>query len=129
VIPYGDELCAAQARRGAARQVTFGTVGDVLVVGDEIVEGATGRRFSSAASGLHGHHNRLNVAAAVAAARAFGVEWDEVAPALGQFSPLAHRMALVRELEGVTYFDDSKATNVGAAVTAVLGLEQARCVL
>jgi UDP-N-acetylmuramoylalanine--D-glutamate ligase len=38
-------------------------------------------------------------------------------------------MALVRELGGVHYFDDSKATNVGAAVTALLGLSQARAVL
>jgi UDP-N-acetylmuramoylalanine--D-glutamate ligase len=49
--------------------------------------------------------------------------------ALIDFKPLAHRMALVTELRGVRFYDDSKGTNVGAAVTALLGLTEARGVL
>src|SRR6185436_5522549 len=49
--------------------------------------------------------------------------------ALLEFKPLPHRMALVTELKGVRFYDDSKGTNVGAAVTALLGLTEARGVL
>jgi UDP-N-acetylmuramoylalanine--D-glutamate ligase len=49
--------------------------------------------------------------------------------ALVDFRPLAHRMALVTELRGVRFYDDSKGTNVGAAVTALMGLTEARGVL
>jgi UDP-N-acetylmuramoylalanine--D-glutamate ligase len=52
-----------------------------------------------------------------------------VQQALLDFVPLPHRMALVTELSGVRFYDDSKGTNVGAAVTALLGLTEARGVL
>lgn len=49
--------------------------------------------------------------------------------ALSQFRPLPHRMARVATVRGVNFYDDSKGTNVGAAVTALCGLSEARGVL
>ena len=48
---------------------------------------------------------------------------------LGEFRGLPHRTALVAEIGGVRFYDDSKGTNVGAAVTALDGLAEPRAVL
>lgn len=71
-------------------------------------------------------HNIENALAASALARAFGISREEgVSPAsvragLKTFTPAGHRIALVRELSGVRYIDDSKATNAHAAQTSLM---------
>ncbi|MFJ5706826.1 UDP-N-acetylmuramoyl-L-alanine--D-glutamate ligase [Streptomyces sp. NPDC093105] len=60
-------------------------------------------------------HNIANALAAAALARAFGVEPKAVRDGLRAFRPDPHRIELVEEVEGVTYVDDSKATNTHAA--------------
>jgi UDP-N-acetylmuramoylalanine--D-glutamate ligase len=129
VIPDGDAICQQQSRRGQAHVLTFGTAGDFRVVRRAVIEAATGVEYSLERSRLHGAHNVSNAAAAIAAARALGCDADAVRRALEAFEPLAHRMAFVAEQGGVCYYDDSKGTNVGAAVTALLGLAEARGVL
>jgi UDP-N-acetylmuramoylalanine--D-glutamate ligase len=64
---------------------------------------------------IPGAHNRENAAAATAAARAAGVEDSAIAEALRAFAGVPHRLELVRELDGVRYVNDSKATNTAAA--------------
>jgi UDP-N-acetylmuramoylalanine--D-glutamate ligase len=64
---------------------------------------------------MPGAHNRANAAAATAAARAAGIEDDAIAAALRRFPGVPHRLELVRELDGVRYVNDSKATNTAAA--------------
>ena len=64
---------------------------------------------------IPGLHNRENAAAATAAARAAGVGDDAIAEALRTFAGVPHRLELVRELRGIRYVNDSKATNTAAA--------------
>jgi UDP-N-acetylmuramoylalanine--D-glutamate ligase len=68
---------------------------------------------------LRGAHNRENAAAATAAARAAGISDEHIAAALCTFAGVAHRLELVAERRGVRYVNDSKATNVAAAVRAI----------
>ncbi|MCP5366928.1 MAG: UDP-N-acetylmuramoyl-L-alanine--D-glutamate ligase [Hyphomicrobiales bacterium] len=68
---------------------------------------------------LRGAHNHQNAAAAYAAARAAGLEPDEIAAALATFPGLAHRQELVGEVDGVAFVNDSKATNPDAAAKAL----------
>jgi UDP-N-acetylmuramoylalanine--D-glutamate ligase len=96
----------------------------VIPAGFEAVPGH-GRRieFSTddplpAEPGLPGAHNRENAAAAAAAARAAGIADDAIAGALRSFPGVPHRLELVREVGGVRWVNDSKATNPEAAERA-----------
>lgn len=129
VVPFGDAACEQQARRGKGRVVFFGVDGDYVVDGQAVVERATGERFELGATRLFGSHNYLNAAAAIAATRALGLSSDAVRLGLRRFEPLPHRMALAGEIDGVRFYDDSKGTNVGAAVTALRGLSEPKGVL
>jgi UDP-N-acetylmuramoylalanine--D-glutamate ligase len=68
---------------------------------------------------IPGPHNRENAAAAAAAARAAAIDDGAIADALTTFAGVPHRIELVRELRGVRFVNDSKATNVAAALRAL----------
>ncbi len=68
---------------------------------------------------LPGRHNLANAMAAAAAALAMGAGAGAIASALADFKGLKHRLEFVAEKRGVRYVDDSKGTNVGAAVEAL----------
>ena len=72
---------------------------------------------------MPGAHNRENAAAATAAARAAGLPDHAIAEALQAFAGVSHRLELVRELRGVRYVNDSKATNTAAARRGVAAYE------
>ena len=79
---------------------------------------------------LTGGHNALNVAAAIACVRPVRrAPRRRSVACCATFGGLPHRTALVAEIGGVRYYDDSKGTNVGAAVTALEGLAEPRAVL
>ena len=68
---------------------------------------------------LVGAHNVENVLAAVCAARLAGVSAEVIRRAVGAFQAVEHRLEFVRELDGVRFFNDSKATNVDATAKAI----------
>ena len=72
---------------------------------------------------LRGRHNRENAAAATAAARALGAPDEQIAEALRTFAGVEHRLEEVATVDGVLYVNDSKATNVGAALRALAAIE------
>jgi UDP-N-acetylmuramoylalanine--D-glutamate ligase len=72
---------------------------------------------------LTGAHNLQNAMAAAAAALAMGLEPDAVRAGLRSFAGLSHRLERVAEVGGVTFFNDSKATNVSAATAALRSFE------
>ncbi len=68
---------------------------------------------------LRGAHNVENVLAAVCAARLAGIPADSIRRTVREFHAVEHRLEPVRTLRGVTYFNDSKATNVDATAKAI----------
>jgi UDP-N-acetylmuramoylalanine--D-glutamate ligase len=68
---------------------------------------------------IPGAHNRENAAAATAAARVLGVDDERIAEALRTFPGVPHRLEPVAEGNSVRYVNDSKATNVAAALRAL----------
>ena len=75
---------------------------------------------------IPGPHNRENAVAATVAARSAGIGDEAIARALLSFEGVAHRIELVRELRGVRYVNDSKATNVAAARRALASFPGSR---
>ncbi|WP_025821037.1 UDP-N-acetylmuramoyl-L-alanine--D-glutamate ligase [Shewanella marina] len=71
---------------------------------------------------LLGSHNHANLLAAMALAFSAGVDKQTMAQVAADFKGLPHRCELIAVKQGVTYVNDSKATNVGATVAALQGL-------
>jgi len=125
-----DPISMREARRGGGRVVTFGFgAADVAIGGEKITDRLRGVEYPLSDVRLRGSHNLLNVAAAIACAAEAGATREAISATLADFEGLAHRVTLVAEIGRVRYYDDSKGTNVGAAVAAMRGLSEPRVVL
>jgi UDP-N-acetylmuramoylalanine--D-glutamate ligase len=89
--------------------------GHLLLRGSRLAE-VSGLRFT-------GTHNYENALFAAAAAQRLGAEPGEIREALLDYESKPHRMRVVAEISGVTYVDDSKATNPAAVATALASLD------
>ncbi|MBK7400726.1 MAG: UDP-N-acetylmuramoyl-L-alanine--D-glutamate ligase [Myxococcales bacterium] len=131
IVPHGDELCLrlAALSGGALLTVDGPAPAAVGIEGDTLVDRRSSVTLPLSRFHLEGRHNLQNLCAAWAAAVALGADPRRFAEAVDAFRGLPHRTALVAEIAGVRYYDDSKGTNVGASVTALLGLAEPRGVL
>lgn len=89
----------------------------------ELSPGGLSHRIPLRNSCLGGPHGAQNSMAAALCAVAMGSPLWAVSKALEEFKGLEHRMEKVAELEGITFVNDSKATNVGAAIPGILACE------
>ena len=127
VLNYDDETCRSygEAAKGkvfwfsSSRKVPNGMwlAGSQLLFNGESV--MTRNRIR-----LRGLHNVENIMAAALAAHLAGGEWALIARAVESFAGVEHRIEFVRDVRGVQYFNDSKATNVDATLKAVDAFEE-----
>jgi len=68
---------------------------------------------------LIGKHNQLNIMAAIAAFKQFDNKFDGIDSALKKFPVINNRLEWVKEVNGINFYNDSKATNVSSAIAAV----------
>jgi UDP-N-acetylmuramoylalanine--D-glutamate ligase len=73
---------------------------------------------------IKGTHNQLNAMAALALGQAAGLPMDAMLAALRDFPGLPHRCRFVAERDGVSWYNDSKGTNIGATAAALAGLAE-----
>lgn len=114
------------------KQMNFGLdtpVGDddfgLLHEGEDIwLMQAKTRLMKTSELGVTGLHNVANALAALALCRALDLPFAPLLQALREFKGLPHRMEKVASLSGITFYDDSKGTNVGATVAALNGMTQ-----
>jgi UDP-N-acetylmuramoylalanine--D-glutamate ligase len=97
---------------------------DVAVVPPGYERTVRGERIEYAPADSHevrlrGRHNLENAGAARAAARARGIDEDAISEALSTFGGVPHRLEEVGVVRGVTYINDSKATNIGSTLVAL----------
>lgn len=87
-------------------------------------QGKTLAQWDASLSPLSGIHNLENITAALAAAKALQVKDDSITQALKSFRGLAHRLEKVAEINGISFYDDSKATNVGAVAMSLASFQK-----
>ena len=116
---------------GVKRRVSFGLDAPqsddygVLGLGNEAWLARGGEKLMPASVlRLKGRHNLANALAALALGEAAGLPMQSMLAALEAFRGLPHRMEFVSRFHDVSWYDDSKGTNVGAALAAVQGLVQ-----
>jgi UDP-N-acetylmuramoylalanine--D-glutamate ligase len=124
VLNASEPSLRATEVSGSARRVWFGQ-------GPECELRLEGRRLAweerafmdASEIGLRGTHNLENSMAAAAATLARGVEPEAVRAALRGFHGVPHRLEAIAEIGGVSFVNDSKATNVAAAIAALRSFE------
>ncbi|MET0982322.1 MAG: UDP-N-acetylmuramoyl-L-alanine--D-glutamate ligase [Telluria sp.] len=89
------------------------------------VEITVNRLMPADALKIRGLHNASNALAALALCRAAGLPLAPLLHGLREYAGEPHRVELVATIDDVDYYDDSKGTNVGATVAALLGLGKA----
>jgi UDP-N-acetylmuramoylalanine--D-glutamate ligase len=123
ILPVGPGLLTELAGSRGGRRLWVGAHPGIVLDGDVARwDAGDGRGAEIDLSGLQvpGAHNRWN--AAVAALLALEVGVDPAALGPERLTALAHRMEVVGSPGGVTWINDSKATNVAAAMTGLAGL-------
>jgi UDP-N-acetylmuramoylalanine--D-glutamate ligase len=122
VLNYDDPICRNYASETRAEVFWFSSSQSVpqgvsLEDGDLLYCGQPFLRQEQIH--LRGMHNVENVMAASLIAILAGADLDALAPAVQSFPGVEHRIEFVRNLNGVDYFNDSKATNVDATLKAI----------
>ncbi|MGB9600372.1 MAG: UDP-N-acetylmuramoyl-L-alanine--D-glutamate ligase, partial [Myxococcota bacterium] len=82
------------------------------------------RRIIYKNKNLLGEHNLENVLAASLASAEFGVEIDDIQNGVNSFMGLEHRIEFVREINGIRFFNDSKATNIDSTMVALKSFDR-----
>jgi UDP-N-acetylmuramoylalanine--D-glutamate ligase len=128
VINRDDPAAAAIGRALVARVWTFGQepVPEGAFVDGDVVRlrlHDADERILLRHTRLAGRHNVENIMAAGLAARLAGAPLAAVQEAVDTLAPLPQRLSLVAERAGVRWYDDSKATNVGAAVKSLASFD------
>jgi UDP-N-acetylmuramoylalanine--D-glutamate ligase len=125
VINRADEQAAAYAKR-CERVISFGLDSPEaghygLRTDDDQTYLARGETLllSTRELAMYGLHNQLNALAALAAGDLLGLEMSAMLRVLVEFPGLPHRMQFVARVGAVDYVNDSKATNVAAAVASI----------
>jgi UDP-N-acetylmuramoylalanine--D-glutamate ligase len=112
--------------RAGRRVVTFGLdapeAGHWGIRRDSMLARGTQELLSIAELPVAGLHNAANALAALALGETLGLPLDSMLSGLTRFRGLPHRLEKVAAVRGVTFYDDSKGTNVGATVAALNGM-------
>ncbi|MCR4923521.1 MAG: UDP-N-acetylmuramoyl-L-alanine--D-glutamate ligase [Lachnospiraceae bacterium] len=76
-----------------------------------------------------GVHNMENAMAAIAMADAFLVPMENILDSVRSFTAVAHRIEFIKEVDGVRYYNDSKGTNVDAAIKGIEAMDRKTCLI
>jgi UDP-N-acetylmuramoylalanine--D-glutamate ligase len=122
VLNADDAICRGYAYRGGSKPTWFSSTqtvapGACVCDGRIMLDGEP--LMSTAEVPLRGMHNIENTMAAAVIARMAGASHDQIRAAVISFPGVEHRLEFVRELNGVAWYNDSKATNVDATLKAI----------
>jgi UDP-N-acetylmuramoylalanine--D-glutamate ligase len=126
VLNADDPICRSYASRGAGKAEWFSSTKTVspgaFLDGDTIM--LDGERLMQACEiPLRGMHNVENVMAAAVMTKLAGASIEQIRAAVVTFPGVEHRLEFVREIDGVKWYNDSKATNVDATLKAIAAFD------
>ncbi len=135
ILNRDDPIVSTMTLAGK-KQITFGMDVPVnendfgLLVDNEswLVQGNT-KLIKTSELAVTGLHNVANALAALALCHAVGVPYTPLLHALRKFGGLPHRMEKIATFSDITFYDDSKATNVGATVAALHSIAQKKVLI
>lgn len=122
VLNADDQTCVSYIGKTKASGFWFSSTGPVIPgawVKDGIIHVNNEKLMPAGDIPLAGAHNVENTMAAAVATHLAGLSLPEIASAVRTFPGVEHRLEFVRELNGVKYYNDSKATNVDATEKAI----------
>jgi len=108
---------------GSQQQARAAGLDPHLWIDNDQVQASGGAVLDARALAMPGQHNRQNLLMAVAVGLQLGLSGAAMEAALRAFPGVPHRLERIRSLDGITYFNDSKATNYDAAEVALRALE------
>lgn len=125
ILPHGDGLLETVGNRHGGQRAWLGAHPGVIRTRElvDIRVGDTHTQLSLAGFKVPGAHNLGNAACAALCAILLGANPDAVESGFARLRPLPHRMEVVAEREGVRWINDSKATNIEAALAGISGLK------
>lgn len=132
VINYDDKDCYKLAGASKAKVVPFSRksqleFGAFVRDGSLVIKGEDGQLVTICSRDdikIIGDHNLENVLAAAAIAYFAGIDAQIIGKAIADFRGVEHRIEFAGEIEGVKYYNDSKGTNIDAAVTALRAIKE-----
>lgn len=132
VVNYDDKTCCGLAADSRAKVVYFSRkaeleLGAFVKDGRIVIKNEDGNIIDICGTDqlrIIGAHNLENALAAAAVSYFAGVDADTIGRAVKAFSGVEHRIEFCGEVEGVKYYNDSKGTNIDAAVTALRAIEK-----
>ena len=133
VLNYDDEITKNMAndKRVNAKVVYFSRLHNreegICLDGDEIIlreNGTEIRVIQKKDLVLLGDHNVENYMAGIAVAYYMGIPMEDIVSVLKTFKGVAHRIEFVKEVNGVTYYNDSKGTNPDAAIKGIQAMNR-----
>ncbi|HZS05811.1 MAG TPA: UDP-N-acetylmuramoyl-L-alanine--D-glutamate ligase [Blastocatellia bacterium] len=126
VLNADDERVAAMSSETAAHVVYFSRRREleegIFLRGTDIISRSGGREqalLNRGEIGLRGDHNLENVMSALAVGLACGAALDSQRETIRNFKSVEHRLEFVASVDGVDFYNDSKATNVDAAIKSL----------
>lgn len=133
VLNYDDEITREMAKdsRVKAKVIFFSRLSDlqegICLNGDDIVlreKGVETRIISTKELILLGGHNIENYMAGIGVSYYMGIPMENIISVLKTFKGVAHRIEFVKEVNGVTYYNDSKGTNPDAAIKGIQAMNR-----
>ncbi len=132
IINYDDELCKEMAKECKACIVPFSRreildFGAYVSYGNIVIKNEKGEIINICKAEelkIIGEHNLENALAAAAISYFAGIAPEYISETLREFDGVAHRIEYCGEVDGIKFYNDSKATNTDAAITAIRALRK-----
>ncbi|MGG1553122.1 UDP-N-acetylmuramoyl-L-alanine--D-glutamate ligase [Paenibacillus ferrarius] len=132
ILNWDDAVCRAMIPNLKAKVIPFSTkekLSEGAYLDNGMLVYADGRGdvqtiMPASEMGMAGSFNVGNALAAAAAAITAGVPLEAIASVLRSFTGVEHRLEFVRELNGVSFYNNSKATNAAASISSIEALDQ-----